>query len=102
MSVSSNIALAVGQQYSGDLASARTTLQRVQQIAPNDPRIAHRLGGVLFLLKDTVGAHSQLERATELDPQNPEVWTTFLYVCEQIGDASGAQRAQQHLVELGQ
>jgi hypothetical protein len=98
-SVSSNIALAVGQQFSGDLAAARTTLEKVQQFAPNDPRIAHRLGGVLFLLKDADGAHRQLERATELDPQNPDVWATFEFVCEQIGDAAGAERAK-HMIAV--
>jgi Flp pilus assembly protein TadD len=101
MSVSSGIALAVGQQFSGDLEAARGTLERVQTFAPNDPRVAHRLGGILFLLGDAQGAHDELKRATELDPQNVEVWTTFGYVCDKIGDVAGAQQARQMIAMLG-
>jgi hypothetical protein len=101
MSVSSGIALAVGQQFSGDLEAARGTLERVQQFAPNDPRIAHRLGGILFLLGDAQSAHDELKRATELDPGNVEVWTTFGYVCDKIGDDAGAEQARQMIASLG-
>jgi Flp pilus assembly protein TadD len=100
MSVSSGIALAVGQQFSGDLEAARGTLERVQSFAPNDPRVAHRLGGILFLLGDAQGAHDQLKRATELDPENVEVWTTFGYVCDQIGDGAGAEQARHMIASL--
>jgi Flp pilus assembly protein TadD/O-antigen ligase len=100
MSVSSGIALAVGQQLSGDFEAARGTLERMQSFAPNDPRVAHRLGGILFLLGDAEGAQEQLKRATELDPGNVEVWTTFGYVCDKIGDGAGAEQARHMIASL--
>jgi hypothetical protein len=87
-------ALAVGQQYSGDAAAAASTLTALDARAPNDPEVAHRLGGVLFLLGEVDASRTALERAVVLDPDSSNAWLTLQFVCNQQADAVCVARAQ--------
>ena len=93
-------ALAVGLQYSGDLAGARQVLVELVARAPQDPEALHRLGGIRFLLGESAAATQDLERAAELDPLNSDIWLTLGYVYGQTGDTAGVARAEQHLASL--
>ena len=87
-------ALAVGQQYSGELAGAELTLSDLRQLVPFDAGVAQRLGGVLLLRGNVEGAERELILATELDPLNPAPWVTLEFLYQQTGDAAAAAEAR--------
>jgi len=79
-SISSLNALAVGQQYTGDFAGAKSTLQTAEDLAPLDGSIALRLGGILILLQDYGPAETQLKHAVQLSPTAPGPWQALAYL----------------------
>ena len=87
-------ALAVGQQYSGELAGAELTLNNLRQLVPFDAGVAQRLGGVLLLRGNVEGAERELILATELDPIDPAPWVTLEFLYQQTGDAAAAAGAR--------
>lgn len=97
----SSKALAVGLQYTGDLAGARQVLTDLVTRSPSDSEALHRLGGICFLLGDADAAVQNLERAAELDPRNRDIWVTLRYVYEQVGDSAGVSRADQQIATIG-
>lgn len=99
-SVPTGKALAVGLQYVGRLDEAAGLLRSMRDLAPNDPVIAHRLGGILFLLGDAEGARTELERAALLDPNNAAVFETLEYVCQQLGDLPAAAEARARIERI--
>ncbi|RFA08832.1 hypothetical protein B7R54_06030 [Subtercola boreus] len=100
-SVLSAKALAVSQQYSGDLDGALETLTALDDRAPNDPETLHRLGGVQFLDGRIPDAQQALERAVAVDPDDADAWLTLQYVYQQTGDSAGFARASGELARLG-
>lgn len=81
-SVLSAKALAVGLQYSGELERAKDVLEGLDDRAPYDPQVLHRLGGIQFLLGDSDTALGTLERAAKLDPGNADIAETLQFVRE--------------------
>lgn len=99
-SLSAGEALAIGQQYSGDLSGAAGTLEQLRARAPGNAQILHRLGGVRFLLGDTPKAIELLVAAAALDPNNVEIWKTLEYVYRQSGDVADADGTLQQIAKL--
>ena len=93
-------ALAVAQQYSGQLRPAQRTLLRLKEIVPLDETVALRLGGVDVLLKSWASAKAQLELATMLAPNDPSPWLTLQYLYQQTGDSAAATTAGNRAQEL--
>ncbi|NQX11997.1 O-antigen ligase family protein [Microbacteriaceae bacterium VKM Ac-2855] len=92
-------ALAVAQQYTGDVAAAVATLRDLDARAPNDPETTHRLGGLLLLLGDP-DAGRLLQRAVELDPSDVDAWTTLRFWAQQVDDRGVLERADVALARL--
>lgn len=93
-------ALAVGQQYSGDLHGALRTTDRAAKLAPYDGDVALRAGTVYLLLRDYDHAERELLRAAELDPRNPAVWNTLAFLYEQTGNSQAEDSAKARAGEL--
>jgi hypothetical protein len=87
-------ALAVGQQYSGDLVGAEKTLRRLAENHRSDSEVAHRLGGVLVLEGRADAAVPELRRASRLAPDDPDVWATLAYAYGEIGDSAAQAEAE--------
>ncbi|MFC5434918.1 O-antigen ligase family protein [Microbacterium suwonense] len=71
---------AVIAQFSGRLQYGITALERAAELAPTDPQIFHRLGGLQFLNGAPQAALVSLERASALAPNDPDVRATLEYV----------------------
>ncbi|WP_440708128.1 O-antigen ligase family protein [Herbiconiux sp. YIM B11900] len=100
-SIAAAKALAVGQQYTGDLPSAVSTLRAAAARAPGDPDVAHRLGGLLTLGNEWEDARIQLERAVRLDPDGVGRWQTLAYLCSLQGDTECEKRSAEQISWLG-
>ncbi|PRY67611.1 O-antigen ligase [Glaciihabitans tibetensis] len=100
-SVLAGKARAVALQYSGDIDGAIELLTALRKQTPNDPEVAHRLGGMLLLASDQDGARVQLEFAASRNPDSVDVWLTLQYLYEVMGDAAAADRATKELARLG-
>jgi len=94
-------ALALGQQYSGDLAGASATLTALLERAPGNAEIAISLAGVLFQQGDADGSVEVLERAAVAAPDDPAVWRALEYVYTQEGDVDAAANARAEIGRLG-
>lgn len=73
------LADAVIAQYTGAFPHAIDRLRQAASLSPVDPRIHHRLGGVLLLSGDIDGALRELERATALAPDDVQIRETLDY-----------------------
>lgn len=99
-SIQAQKALAVGQQYSQDLAGARQTLARLAERVPLDAGVQLRLGIVLAQLELFDEAEAPLLRATQLSPDDPDAWQALAYVYERLGEPEKAQSAAQMQASL--
>lgn len=75
-----------------DQARARELLQRAISVAPQGD-LAHRLlGNLLSDLGELPAARGYLERATELNPRDPDNWSYLLRVQKAMNDMPAAVR----------
>ena len=93
-------AVAVGQQFTGDLPGALRSMSRAAELAPYDGEVAFRLGTVHMLSGEYELAEGELLRATELDPKDPAPWQTLAYLYEQAGRTQAADSANNRAAEL--
>lgn len=93
-------ALAVGQQYTGDLPGVISTMTHAAELAPFDGEVLLRLGTAHLLLGDLDLAETELLRAAELDPRSPAPWRTLAYLYQQTGDDSAEAAANARAAEL--
>jgi O-antigen ligase/Flp pilus assembly protein TadD len=99
-SVLASKALAIGQQYSGELEDARTTLEALRTVVPLDGGVAQRLGGISVLLGDFSVAETQLLEAVTLLPGDPAPWQTLEYLYQQTGDSDAEASAREQIDTL--
>ncbi len=62
----------------GDIESAMTFFQAAIKADPNDPASRLSYGRLLVLMTAYDEAWPQLERAAQLDPENPQVWVELM------------------------
>lgn len=93
-------ALAVGQQFTGDLRGVTGTMTRAAELAPFDGEVLLRLGTAHLLLNQLDLAETELLRAADLDPRNPAPWQTLAYLYHQTGDTAAEESAATRAVKL--
>jgi hypothetical protein len=100
--ISAAKALAVGQQYSGDLNAAESTLAALAARVPFDSAVALRHGAVLVLMEDFAQAEKELLRAAGLSPLDPSPWQALEYLYSVTGDARDQLEAHEKVQALMQ
>ncbi|ROQ40697.1 O-antigen ligase-like membrane protein [Frondihabitans sp. PhB188] len=93
-------ALAVGEQYTGDLDGAASTLRGLANDHPYDSEVAQRLGGVLLVQGKVDDATTELVRASELAPDDVDIWKTLAFAYQQSGDEASQTRAEARIADL--
>lgn len=69
-------------------------------LTPDDPVALDLLGWAYFMAGQTSAAKAALENALALDPMSARAHYHLGVVCEELGDAAGAERAYQRAVDL--
>jgi tetratricopeptide (TPR) repeat protein len=77
----------------GDMATARSLLERAVALAPNDASPHRLLGGLLYQKSEFTKARPLLERATELAPEEADNWVYLIALLNTVGDGPAAERA---------
>lgn len=78
-------AQAVIAQFSGDLPGAVHALTTAAQLAPTDPQVFHRLGGLEVLQGQTAVGVQNLEHAQRLAPRDADITKTLEWARSLIG-----------------
>ena len=81
-SVLTQKALAVAYMSVGDWEQAQRELDVLVDLTPQDPQVAHRLGGVLLAQGRIDAAIAELERAAAIDPANADIQETLQFAYE--------------------
>lgn len=96
-SVLTRKALAVALSSQGNLDASLSAWKALKELAPFDPQVAHRLGGVLAMKGDLSAARDELERAATLSPTDKDILATLAYVYTQLGDDDAARKVQDRI-----
>ena len=84
----------------GELAKAKTWLDKNEVMAPDDAQTRILLGRVAFLSKDFAAARAHYERAAWRNPFNPEIHAALHEVGKATGDTALQKRAADALAKL--
>ncbi len=84
----------------GEIPAARTQLEVVVRVAPNDPSAWHDLGIIRHHEGDLPGAIAALGRAEELAPDDPRPKIALAALYWKQGDKPNATREYKKLLEL--
>jgi tetratricopeptide (TPR) repeat protein len=79
----------------GDIEGAMTFFQAAIKADPNDPASRLSYGRLLVLMTAYGEAWPQLERAAQLDPENPQVWVELMSFYERSQLLERAQYARE-------
>jgi predicted Zn-dependent protease len=85
-----------------EFAEARTALERAVSERPRDANAQTSLGRLYLMAERPADAIARLEKARELDPQNPSVYSSLAKAYRRHGDLQQAQDALATLSKLNQ
>jgi predicted Zn-dependent protease len=85
----------------GDLERAEALLGRLRREHPGDAEVRYRLGLVLLRQKKYPQAAAELEEASRLAPDLPQVWLAVAQARLESGQREGALQAAARAAELG-
>ncbi|MEX0727084.1 MAG: HEAT repeat domain-containing protein [Planctomycetaceae bacterium] len=88
------------REKDGQLANAKAEYLKLHEKSPGEARFCHRLAIVCARMGDRLEAQKYFELATQLEPNNAEIWTDYGYMLLQSEKYQEAETALNHALRM--